>query len=338
MRRTIHLVFFMTALGFANAGLAEDLPSFALAGSRLERIWSDGEFTEGPAAAADGSILFSDIGNRILRYDPGTNMTSVYREPSGRSNGLAFDRLGRLVACEGANRGGGRRVSITEPNGAIRTLAHGFDGKRFNAPNDLVIDSAGRIWFSDPRYVGDEPRELTSEAVYRIDADGTVSLVVDHRDGRGVVKPNGLAIAPDESLLYVADTPGSEEKRAGARALLVAFPIEGDGSLGARRVLVDFGDDRGVDGLKVAKDGSLLITAGSGRTTGVYRLSPDGRRLGWIPTPEDASNCCFAGPDSNRLYITAGRSLYRVDLDHPIRGASFHGNRRPHSETATPSQ
>jgi gluconolactonase len=243
----------------------------------------------------------------------------VFREPSGRANGLAFDGRGRLVACEGANTGGGRRVSLTEPDGTVRTLADRFEGRRFNAPNDLAIDARGRIWFSDPRYVGEEPRELAGESVYRIDPDGGVRLAVDARRGAGVLKPNGLALAPDESLLYVADTPGGPEKQAGARSLLLAFPVAADGSLGPRRVLHDFGDDRGVDGLTVADDGSLLVTAGTGPTSGVYRLSPEGKPIGWIPTPEEASNCCFAGPGSSLLYVTAGRSLYRIDLAPTIR-------------------
>jgi outer membrane protein assembly factor BamB len=301
------------ALGLA-AHAEEILPSYARPESRLTRLWSEGEFTEGPAAAPDGAILFSDIGDRILRFDPATNQTRVFREPSGRANGLAFDALGRLVTCEGANTGGGRRVSLTEADGTVRTLADRFEGMRLNSPNDLAIDSRGRIWFSDPRYVGGEPRELAGESVYRIDPDGRVRLAVAAREGEGVVKPNGLALSPDESLLYVADTPGAQEKASGARSLLLAFPIESDGSLGPRRVLHDFGDDRGVDGMAVAEDGSLLVTAGSGTTSGVYRLSPEGRRIGWIPTPEDASNCCFAGPGSDRLYVTAGRSLYRIDL------------------------
>lgn len=321
--------FALDAIGHASA----PLPSFARPGGRLERLWTEGEFTEGPAAAPDGAILFSDIGDRILRFDPATNQTRVFREPSGRANGLAFDGRGRLVACEGANTGGGRRVSLTEPDGTVRTLADRFEGRRFNAPNDLAIDARGRIWFSDPRYVGEERRELAGESVYRIDPDGGVRLAVDARKGAGVVKPNGLALAPDESLLYVADTPGGPEKRAGARSLLLAFPVAADGSLGPRRVLHDFGDDRGVDGLAVAEDGSLLVTAGTGPTSGVYRLSPEGKPIGWIPTPEEASNCCFAGPGSSLLYVTAGRSLYRIDL--AVRAPNQIGPRhRPFGTTA----
>src|SRR5437879_11644314 len=110
------------------------------AGARLEKLWSDGEFTEGPAHGPDGCIYFSDIGNRIMKFDPTTAKTSVYRQPSGRANGLDFDPQGRLVAAEGANTGGSRRISITEKDGTVRTLADKWQGKRFNSPNDLTID------------------------------------------------------------------------------------------------------------------------------------------------------------------------------------------------------
>jgi hypothetical protein len=120
-------------------------------GAKLETLWSEGSFTEGGALAGDGTILFSDIGDRIMRFDPATKAITVYREPSGRANGLVFDLKGRLIAAEGSNTGGGRRVSITEPDGTIRTLADRFEGKRFNSPNDVAIDAQGRVYVSDPR-------------------------------------------------------------------------------------------------------------------------------------------------------------------------------------------
>src|SRR5439155_22063403 len=134
-----------------------------------------GEFTEGPAYGPGGKVYFSDIGNRIMVFDPATGKTAVFRDPSGRANGLDFDAKGRLVACEGANTGGNRRITITEKDGTVRVLADKWQGKRFNSPNDLTIDTKGRVYFTDPRYVGDEPRELDNESVYRINADGTVT-------------------------------------------------------------------------------------------------------------------------------------------------------------------
>ncbi|MFO0798204.1 MAG: SMP-30/gluconolactonase/LRE family protein [Gemmataceae bacterium] len=287
------------------APAADPLPTFVAPGARLEKLWGDGEFTEGPAEGPDGCVYFSDIGNRIMRFDPKTGKTTAFRDPSGRSNGLKFDAKGRLIACEGANTGGNRRVSVTEKDGTVRTLADKYDGKRFNSPNDLTLDAKGRVYFSDPRYVGGEPRELDHESVYRIDPDGKVTRVTTD-----VRKPNGLVISPDGKTLYVSDHSGDA---SGSRAL-VAYPLNADGSVGPRRVLHDFGTERGIDGMTVAADGTVVATAGSKAAGGIHFFAPDGKKLGFLPTPEDPNNCCFAGPDRRTLYVTAGKSLYRVTL------------------------
>jgi len=287
------------------APAAGPLPTFVAPGARLEKLWGDGEFTEGPAEGPDSAVYFSDIGNRIMRFDPKTGKTTTFRDPSGRSNGLKFDAKGRLIACEGANTGGNRRISVTEKDGTVRTLADKFGGKRFNSPNDLTLDAKGRVYFSDPRYVGSEPRELDHESVYRVDPDGTVTRVTTD-----VRKPNGLVISPDGKTLYVSDHNG---EAALARAL-VAYPLNADGTVGPRRVLHDFGKERGIDGMTVAADGTVVATAGAKAAGGVYFFAPDGKKLGFLPTPEDPNNCCFAGQDRRTLYVTAGKSLYRVTL------------------------
>jgi len=287
------------------APAADPLPTFVAPGARLEKLWGDGEFTEGPAEGPDGCVYFSDIGNRIMKFDPKTGKTTAFRDPSGRSNGLKFDAKGRLIACEGANTGGNRRISVTEKDGTVRTLADRWQGKRFNSPNDLTIDTKGRVYCSDPRYVGSEPRELDHESVYRIDPDGKVTRVTTD-----VRKPNGLVISPDGKTLYVSDHSGDA---SGSRAL-VAYPLNADGSVGPRRVLHDFGKERGIDGMTVAADGTVVATAGAKAAGGIYFFAPDGKKLGFLPTPEDPNNCCFAGPDRRTLYVTAGKSLYRVTL------------------------
>jgi len=280
-------------------------PPFLAPNTKLEKLWSEGEFTEGPVEGPDGCIYFSDIGNRIMKFDPQTGKTTAFRDPGGRSNGLKFDASGRLVACEGANTGGGRRISITEKDGTVKTLADRFEGKRFNSPNDLTLDVKGRIYFSDPRYVGNEKRELDHESVYRVDPDGTVSRITTD-----AAKPNGLVISPDGKTLYVSDNSGEPK---GSRAL-VAYPLKDDGTLGARKVLFDFGKERGIDGMTVTKDGMIVATAGSKANAGVWFFDADGKKLAVLPTPEDPSNCCFAGADKKTLYVTAGKSLYRVRL------------------------
>ncbi len=290
----------MLALTLALAALAAP-PDLVPSGAKLEKLWSEGEFTEGGAMAGDGSILFSDIGNRILRFDPETGKTTVFREPSGRSNGLIFDPKGRLVAAEGANTGGNRRISITEADGNVRTLADRFEGKRFNSPNDVAVDRESRVYFSDPRYVGNEPRELDHESVYRVDPDGSV-----HRLDTTATRPNGLAVSPDGKTLYVSDN-GSD------RRALLAVPLSTDGDVaGKPRVLKNFGEGRGIDGLTVTTDGLIVAAAGAGRISGVYIYDPKGVAVGYIPTPEVPTNVEFGGPDGKTLYITAGKSLYRI--------------------------
>jgi gluconolactonase len=279
--------------------------SFVAPDSKLEKIWSEGAFTEGPAQGPDGCIYFSDIGNRIMKFDPKTEKTTTYREPSGRANGLKFDAKGRLIACEGADKGGGRRLSITEKDGTVKTLVDKYFDRRLNSPNDLTIDSAGAIYFSDPRYVGEEKRELDHESVYRLDPDGSLTRVI-----KDVVRPNGLVVAPDGKTLYVSD----HVVEPNGPRLLLAYPIGKEGKIGAVKVVYDFGKERGIDGMAVAKDGTIVATAGRNKGAGIYFISPEGEKLSFIPTPEEPTNCCFAGKDRKTLYVTAGTSLYRVNL------------------------
>ncbi|MFO0876620.1 MAG: SMP-30/gluconolactonase/LRE family protein [Gemmataceae bacterium] len=270
--------------------------------TRVEQVWTGGEFTEGPAVGPDGGIYFSDIGNAIMKFDPASKKTTVFRRPSGRSNGLDFDAEGRLVACEGANTGGNRRITRTTRDGTVEVVADRWDGKRFNSPNDLIIDREGRIYFTDPRYVGDEPREIDTESVFRIDRDGKVTRLITD-----VKKPNGIALSPDMKMLYLADSGPTTRQ-------LLAYPLRSDGTVGPKKVLHDFGKDRGVDGMCLDEAGRIYATAGQGKTGGVTIFSPEGKKLGFIPTPEAPSNCIFGGKERSTLYITAGKSLYRIDL------------------------
>jgi gluconolactonase len=274
------------------------------AGAKLEKLWSEGSFTEGPAYGPDGCIYFSDIGNRIMKFDPATGKTSEYRKPSGRANGLDFDAQGRLVAAEGANTGGNRRVTLTEKDGSIRVLADRWKGKRFNSPNDLTTDLKGRVYFTDPRYSGGEPREIDTESVYRIDPDGSVTQIIGD-----VVKPNGIVLSPDMKRLYLAVSDPKGKRQ------LLAYPLKEDGSVGAARVLHDFGADRGIDGMCLDVKGNIYGAAGQGKTAGVYVFNPEGKKLAIIPIPETPTNCVFGGDDRKTLYVTAGRSLYRVPVN-----------------------
>ena len=231
-----------------------------------------------------------------MKFDPQSGKTTVFREPSGRANGLIFDPTGRLIAAEGANTGGGRRISITDRDGKVRTLADRYQGKRFNSPNDVAVDRQGRVYFSDPRYVGREPRELDFEAVFRVDPDGTVTRLETTAQ-----KPNGLAVSPDGKTLYVADN--------GRRRALLALDLDEKGDVSHPRVIHD---GLGIDGMTVTTDGRIVGAGSSGRRRGAYVLSAEGKILATIPTPESATNVEFGGPDGKTLYITAGKSLYRI--------------------------
>jgi gluconolactonase len=302
MARVLIPVVVVAVLGIAFAPAAED--ALIPKGAKWEKLWGDGEFTEGPAYGPDGSVYFSDIGNRIMKYDTATGKTTEYRNPSGRANGLDFDKEGRLLAAEGANKGGNRRVTRTEKDGKITVLADKFDGKKLNSPNDLTSDAKGRVYFTDPRYVGDEPREIDCEAVYRIDPDGKVTqLIID------VEKPNGIIISPDMKTLYVADSNPKGMQQ------LVAFPLKDDGSVGAKKLLHDFGKERGIDGMSVDAKGNIWGMAGSGDKGGLYVFSPEGKQLAFVATPETPTNCCFGGKDRKMLYVTAGKSLYRMPVN-----------------------
>ncbi|MGH7138429.1 MAG: SMP-30/gluconolactonase/LRE family protein, partial [Pirellulales bacterium] len=250
--------------------------------ARLELLFTrsapiKGGLTEGAAAAPDGSIYFTDIPDgtdkgMILRFDPQTKKTSVFTDDSHKANGLMFNDEGFLIACEGAD-GGGRCVSRWDvAQGTREVLADHYMGKRFNAPNDLCIDLEGRIYFTDPRYLGDEPRELEHRAVYRVDKPGTV-IEVTH----DIEKPNGIALAADQRTLYVADNNNGTDRidrkapppEKGAMKIF-AFPLDEQGLVsGNRRTLYDFGRESGCDGMTLDSQGNLYLTSRSQKRPGV---------------------------------------------------------------------
>jgi gluconolactonase len=286
-------------------------------GSKLELLWSEGEFTEGPALAPDGSILFSDIGTKIYRFDPTSGETKVFRDHSGRSNGLMFDAKGRLIACEGANTGGGRRISITAgiqgaKDGKVETLAGSLQGKRFNSPNDLAIDGQNRVYFTDPRYVGDDPRDLDFEAIFLVGApvEGKESDVkIATRD---IQKPNGILVSADGKTVFVADNNPK------GNVHLVAFDVQADGTLANKKILFDFVSGRGIDGMTLDSKGNIYATAGTGEKAGVYLFSSTGEHLAFIATPGDPTNCCFGFPQrtgQSYLYVTASTGPKKDGVD-----------------------
>ena len=297
--------------------------------ARLEKVFSKGFFTEGPAAAPDGTIYFSDItyipeggkreGGRIWRYDPKTGRSTIFRSPSGMSNGIIFDAQGRMVAAEGAAFGG-RRITRTDMKTAKSEILVGlYQGRPFNSPNDLSIDEKGRIYFTDPRYVGHEAVDQPVMGVYRIDPDGSVHLIIADAG-----KPNGIAISPDQKTLYlVSHDNGTLDftrlpegmKTLPGRMALLAYDLTPDGSVTFRKTLVDYSPGTGPDGIAVDVEGNLYVTLPDERHPGVHVYSPEGKELGSIQIPEPPANVTFGrGKESTTLYITARKSLYRITV------------------------
>lgn len=260
-----------------------------------EKVAGGFQFTEGPVWLPSGALLFSDIpANRIVRWSAAEGV-QTYREPSGQSNGLTLDREGRLLACEHANR----RVSRTEDDGAVISLAERFEGRRLNSPNDLVVHSSGAIFFTDPPYgVRPEQRELSFQGVFRLAPDGTLTLLADDFE-----RPNGIALAPDEQRLYVDDT---------ARRHIRAFIIGDDGSVRGGDVFAEMPSDEpgGADGMKLDSDGRIYCT-GPG---GCWCFAPDGQALGTLVLPEVPANVAWGDDDRQTLYFTARTSVYRVRM------------------------
>ena len=283
-------------------------------------------FTEGPAAAADGTVYFSDIANnRIMRFDPATGSTEVFRHPSGRANGLLFDPQGRLLACEGNEFGdndGHRRITRTDvATGEVEVLTDRFEDKRYNAPNDIAACSNGLIFFTDPCYGDRATMDLDHDSVYRINLDGSVSRVITQPE---IQRPNGIAISPDETTLYLVDSCPV----VGGNRKIWKFDLSPEGELSNQQVVIDFAPGRGGDGMAVAQNGDLFIAAGISRPRGpheaatvppgIWVVTPDGKVKGRIPIPEDVlTNVTFGGEDLQTLYIAAGKTLFSIRVNAP---------------------
>jgi len=274
-------------------------------------------FTEGPTVARDGTVYFTEIINqRIMKLDPGGAL-SIYREHSNVANGLLIDPQGRLIACEGAEfeRPGVKvkgtpRVTRTDlTTGKVEVIADSYQGKPFVGPNDVTIDGKGRLYFTD----------LPGVAVYRIDAPGKVSRILAAPD---IQRPNGIQIAPDDSRLYLIEA----NQAAGGARLIRAYDLQPDGTVRNMRVHYNFSPGRSADGMSIDTQGNLYASAGMNQLrgsaetldtrTGVYVISPAGKLLKFIPIAEDyITNNAFGGPDMKTLYVTAGKTLYKVRTD-----------------------
>lgn len=272
--------------------------------ARLLSLYDQATFCEGPTWwPALGILVWSDIeGRRVLGWHP-DGCVRVVIDATPFINGNTVDRDGNLIHCEHGNR----RLSRTAPDGTYTALVETYEGRRFNAPNDVVCAADGALWFSDPSYGLRLPKQgvldesdLGHRSVYRFDpADGSVRRMAD------LGQPNGLAFAPDGRTLYVSDTSRTE---GGDGHTIYAFPVREDRSLGEPRVFAEI--EPGVpDGFRVDRRGWIWTSS----EAGVQVFSAEGHRLGLIPTPQLCSNCCF-GPGEGRLFITSKEHLYALDL------------------------
>jgi len=315
-RLTLRLVMLVT-LSF-TAGAEE----IVAPGSKPELLQEQGA-GEGPAWHPELGLLTSGGGN-IWRRDREGKQT-IYRENAG-TNGLLFDKDGRLVMCQP----GQRRVSRLEKDGSLTVLADAYEGKRFNQPNDLTIDSRGRIYFSDPQYGDRSKMEMVDDAgrkiegIYRIDPEGRLTRIIAHQLDR----PNGVVVTPDDKFLYVAD---NNNNTVGGARKLWRFDLKADGTVdfATQKLIYDWKSTRGPDGVKLDSAGRLFVAAGLNRqnppyetqdkpTAGVYVFSPAGELLRFIPIPRDeTTNCAFGGDDLKTLFITAGGSLWSIRVNTP---------------------
>jgi len=303
-------------------------PRFAkykIGNTPIQRLWTGALWAEGCAWNGAGRyLLWSDIpNNRQMRWLEEDGHVSVFRNPSGNSNGNTFDFDGRQLSCEHGNR----RVVRYEHNGSVTVLADKWKDKPLNAPNDIVVHPDGGIWFTDPgygsmmNYEGHKAELQIKEAVYRIDPKGgRMEMVTDEME-----KPNGLCFSPDYKKLYVADT-------GKARDIQALEVVDGkklknrrrftDMAMPERKVETEIGQrtvggNGGSDGIRCDVDGNLWSAAGwaGDGYDGVHVFSPEGQRIGMILLPEICANVCFGGEKRNRLFMAASQSLYAVYVE-----------------------
>ncbi len=311
-------------------------PSFTryrIYSSTVEQVGTGMRWAEGPVYFPEGGyVLVSDIpNNRIMKYDEKTGAFTVFRANANYANGNTRDRQGRLVTCEHSVT---RRIVRTEKDGRLTVLADSFEGKRLNAPNDIVVKSDDSVWFTDPIFgINGEwegsrakPEQATTN-VYRIAADGRISAVITD-----LVNPNGLAFSPDEKKLYVVEWKGTPNRS------IWSYDVADNGTVSNKTKLIDAADQGALDGFRVDRDGNLWCGWGSngalqseptemnGRKVyqlkgrpedldGVMVFNPQGKAIGFIRLPERCANLTFGGPKNNRLYMASCHSLYALYVE-----------------------
>lgn len=287
----------LCSLGEAAEGANEPIAGIGPVGP-IEKLHGDFKFVEGPAADREGNVYFSDIPASLIYRVDIQDKLSVFRTESNSSNGLMFNAQGELVACEM----GGRVTAISEDGKTARPLAEQFEGKRFNAPNDLVVDKSGGVYFTDPHFRAPMPLPQGVMGVYYISAEGEVTRLIDD-----LKAPNGVILSPDEQTLYVIPTLQAE---------MMAYPVEKQGKIGKGKVFCTLKQPpketgKGGDGLTVDTQGNLYITS----ALGLQVFDAKGAALGIIAFPEQPANVTFGGPERKKLYVTARTGLYVAPME-----------------------
>lgn len=318
MKKILYIVIsiiFMNVV-YSQCGCIDDMKNDPSKYSdRIELIFDGGFFTEGPAADSKGNVYFTDLtftsetGNEpghIWKYSPKTNETKIYRSPSNMAIGMII-KNDTLYICEGADTGGRRLIKTDLSTCKSFILTNSFNGKPYNSPNDLTIADDGTIYFTDPRYAGEEPIEQPVNGVYRLNVFGQIELIIDN-----ISMPNGITVTPDNKKLYVGcnDENADEE----ITNFIAEYLIDEEGKVTFNKYIAKFLPPTGPDGIKLGKDGFIYAALRDPYRPGIYVYSLEGVLIEKVILPEDPSNLIFADESQEILYVTAGGNLYRVSM------------------------
>ena len=287
------LLYFALA---ASAAWGQGIPGVVAAGTQAELVQDKFTFTEGPVGAADGGLLFSDPRDSRTYHLDAAGKISIFREHTNGTNGLAFNKAGDLLGVEGD----GKRVSVRAKDGKVSTITEGAPGRPLMAPNDLILDAKGGIYFTDPG-----PRPIVpgrKTYVYYLPAGAKEPLVQDDQ----ITRPNGILLTMNGKTVIVDDTVGDT---------VFAFDVQPDGSLKNKRPFAKLhdlpaGQESGADGMAIDRQDRIYVCT----VTGVQVFDKKGQYLGTIKVPKQAANAAFAGPGKRTLYLTARDALYKVQM------------------------